>query len=67
MKHEQRHRHRRDCDAVAGEKQKVFVVLDEKRNVAAGGFEDQRTENDQERHQERRDGGDQGVTDRFQP
>jgi len=67
MQDNQRHNHRRDGDAVAGEKQKAFVGFDEERNVAARGFQDQGTEHDQERHQERRDGGDQGISDRFQP
>ena len=67
MQHEQRHRHRRDRDAVAGEKQDAFVALDEERNVPARGLQDQRTEHDQERHQERGDRGDQRVADRFQP
>jgi len=64
---EQRHNHRRDRDAVAGEKQEVFVALDKERNVAACRFQDQGAEHDQERHRERGEGGDQRIADRFQP
>ena len=64
---EQRHDQRQDGDAVAGVEQQAFVALDEERNVAARRFQHQRTEHDQERHRERREGGDQRVADRFQP
>jgi len=67
MQDEQRHRHRGDRDAVAGIKEQPLVALDEERNVLSGRFKDQRTEHDQERHEERRDGCDQRITDRLQP
>ena len=54
-------------DAVTGEIEKMFVGLDDQRNVAPGRFDDQRAEHDQESHRERGEGGDQRVADRLQP
>jgi len=64
---EQCHNHRRDGDAVAGEKQDSFVALDKERNVAARRFQDQGAEHDQERHGERGEGRHQRIANRFQP
>jgi len=56
-----------DGDAVARKVEELLVALYDQRNVPPHRLDDQRAENDQERHRKRGDGGNQRVADRFQP
>jgi len=67
MQDEQRDGQRGDRDAVAGDVEELLVALDHQRNMAAHRLDDQWAQHDQERHGERGEGGDQRVSDRFQP
>jgi len=67
MENEQRDDQRGDGDAVARDVEKLFVALDDERNMAPCRLQHQRAKHDQERHRQRHDGGNQRIADRFQP